>query len=219
MLVPKRWLGCNSEQSGQIFDEETLKDTLFVFIDGTIVRRNDSRSRSVSRLLWNDKHKAKCWSFFISVYGNGRINFVSRTDAGTLHDATALRRSGFLHRFSKFCDKFRGIRRHIQVGKKRFKVGIGADKGYRGIQAPPGIRFVVTKTGAKQADEHGSGKPNAKNEFNPAVARFRSVVERTIGAMKQFKILRTYSHLRRLSRSRRIVRVVANLTNVSKGFW
>jgi len=205
------------EQSSRLADSE-FQGNVAMFLDGTVLPRFDPRSNELRKKLYNSKHGYSSWSFFISVTASGQIAYLSKVQFGSLHDATALRRSNFFPSLKEQYQK-RDQRKHppwtVGYQYTRYQVMIGADKGYRAVIPPPGIRMVITKTGTSTAPDasHGESEKNSGNEFNPAVAKFRAVVERAFQKMKRWTILSSKYHVRTVKRTNRIVHIVAGLVN------
>lgn len=65
------------------------------------------------------------------------------------------------------------------------------DKAYPNIEIPPNWMLYITKTGEKTFLDGSYSEGGEKSHviFNPAIAQYRSVVERTFQKLKKYRIL------------------------------
>jgi hypothetical protein len=186
--------------------KEVFPNTLAFYVDGTVVPIFKPYNNEAQKKAFNGKHKLHALVFTILVTENGRIVWVSSTDLGNTHDATAWNKSdickALIDKYSEFstdpnCPQFI----------------IGADKAYPRVYLPGGWKVVVTKTARdflKRAGEEeilpihnrlpdvdpSNMDPNTSRSaegnssvISATIAEFRSNVERTFAVIKKWKIL------------------------------
>ena len=128
----------------------------------------------------------------------------------------------------------------LDVENSRYRCTIGGDKAYKGLQVPEGWLLLLTKSAERHdveeemnAHNHGPNpkpkpkpKPKPRSKPKPApqevrveevydagVATYRAVVERVMAALKRWRVLVTQYHLSNRNRAKKIIFVVACLTN------
>ena len=158
-------------------------------IDGKEQRTERPKGYSRQKPYYSGKKKAHTLKSQIGVAPNGRIESVSDSYPGSMHDLTVLR-------LTKLVD--------------RLPVGAGAmmDKGYVGIGGDhPDRPLVVPAKAARNrplTDEQKAG--------NRVIASHRIVVEHSLAQLNRFEVLtQTYRHARREHGD--VVRAVAVLVN------
>lgn len=178
---------------------EEFPNTLFYFVDGTIVPITNSNDYAWRRLNWNNKHQTYGFSFFIVVAPSGQICFVSSAGHGCDHDKTAWDNSTAVEELTTFYGP--------PPPDKTFAVG--GDKAYPNMIVPAGWHKFITKSGAEEAE------PNQPNlHLEPAIAKHRAVVERTIGKIKFWHVLEKKLYLSiNIDRFEQIVFILCNLVN------
>lgn len=125
--------------------------------------------------------------------------FVSNIEGASVHDSTH-------YRESSLCQLLDLNYGHIPDES----FAIGGDKAYRGIPIPPNFRLVITKSGQNEASDSAS----SNRILDPKIAVHRAVVERTIGRMKRWAVLRETSYYTKSDdQAARVVNIVAALTN------
>lgn len=194
MLSVEDWASRHSESIRQEFE-----NTLFYFVDGTVVEVGDSGDVAFRLMLWNNKHQKKAFSFFVLVAPDGRIVFVSSVDYGSTHDKTAWETSGAVDKLEQF----------YSVPNPTFSFAIGGDKAYPNMTVPAGWTKYITKSGERE------GAPKCPElKFTPEIAKHRAVVERTIGKLKDWQVLSQKYYLGMdMDRVEKIVFILANLVN------
>ena len=187
----------------QAAHSETIRDDfpsiLFYFIDGTVVPITDSNDYAWRRLNWNNKHGTYAWSFFIVVAPSGQICYLSKAGHGSDHDKTAWDNSTAVKELAEF----------YGLPPAGLTFAVGGDKAYPNMQVPPFWHKYITKSG------EGEAEPNQENlHFEPAIAKFRAVVERTIQKIKVWHILEKEQYLSyNIDRFEQIVFILCNLVN------
>jgi hypothetical protein len=117
----------------------------------------------------------------------GHIVFLSKLDIGHKHDATHFNESNAVELMEDFYELDDDL-----------TFCLGGDKAYPNIDLPDGWELYVTMT-AEEPNLEEQPKSNRKKNENvmdvderhrsPEIAKWRSVVERTIGAIKRWQIL------------------------------
>ena len=157
---------------------------LFLWVDGTVLKTWGPSDTESARAMYNSKHGYHGYVFFVVVLPNGFISFVSLSSTGNEHDKT--------HYDQSDCSDL--LQEAYETIPEGYTCAIGGDKAYRGIRRPMAWKNYVTKTAEKEEEKEGKEKTKKKfwwKEYtcDPGIAKFRSVVERTIGAMKNWEIL------------------------------
>jgi hypothetical protein len=171
--TPEAWLA--SAQS-MVLDFPSF---LMMFVDGTVLPIFDSHNTRGHRKNWSTKHNQTAFSFWILVQPDGRVAFLSKLYHGSTHDQTMWNRSQVAVTLSEF---YNGST--VRIEGQEYHFAIGGDKAYPNIDVPDGWHVFVTRSG-ESADNPTSSNFHA----TPFIAKYRSVVERTIGSIKQFKAL------------------------------
>jgi hypothetical protein len=126
--------------------------------------------------------------FFVIVDPFGHIVFLSKLDIGHKHDATHFNESKAVELLEEFYEL-----------EDDWTFCLGGDKAYPNIDLPDGWELFVTMTAEEpNLDEQPNSNRKKKNENamdvegrtrSPEIAKWRSVVERAIGAIKRWQIL------------------------------
>jgi len=208
---------------------EQFPNHLFFFVDGTVIKiwtPSDPESR---RNHYNNKHGYCAWVFFIVVDPCGHILFLSKLDIGHKHDSTHWNESKVVKLLtSQF------------ASSDDWTYCIGGDKAYPNISLPPDWHLFVTMTAeeldqsavsfpehdvgttaSESSDEghdatHDDGRNQKINRHkSPKIAKWRSVVERSIGAIKKWKILENFDFLSRVEGDKllKLLHVICALVN------
>jgi len=168
-------------------------------VDGTVIEVGQSGNSQLQRDLWNNKHQIYAYAFFIVVAPNGRIVYCSRVYEGNKHDKTAWDESTAVEELKK---KYQQIPPGLQLA-------MGGDKAYPYMKVPDGWQKVITKSGEVPGLQQQAGLV-----FNPAIAKYRAVVERTIGRLKEWQVLgRKYYIGMDMGRIERIIFIICNIVN------
>jgi hypothetical protein len=133
----------------QIF-RKSYPNTLFFFVDGTILEIFQSNLMVVNRDFWNPKHKIVSITFTILVTPDGRIVYVSQTYPGKHHDRKVWFDSGINQALVK---KYWRTMLKLKAQEDAPILAIGGDKGYIGLVIPEQWRLYITKSAAKVADD------------------------------------------------------------------
>lgn len=150
-------------------------------------------------MLWNNKHKIHAFSFFIIVAPDGRIVYVSIVDNGNVHDKTAWEESGVVNELQDF----------YAENPTTFQLAVGGDKAYPNMTVPQHWHKYITKSGEAEAT-----KKSPQLHFTPEIAKYRAVVERTIGKIKDWLVLTRKFYLGfEKARVEKIVYIICNLVN------
>jgi hypothetical protein len=110
-----------------------------------------------------------------------------------------------------------------------FDLSVSGDKAYKGMRRPLGYQNHVTMTGMLDDEDDDEEEEENENEGKPKkgewwqgnytcdarIARFRAVVERTIGAIKKWLVLMNESLITRISYDmmQKLVVLACALTN------
>ena len=107
-----------------------------------------------------------------------------------------------------------------QNGGNGYQLAIGGDKAYKGVVRPKGWLNYVTMTALAEEEKeevNGEKQEDDNKEYiaDPGIARFRSTVERTIGAMKKWKILSNEALISQIDcdEMNQLIVFIAGLTN------
>ena len=192
-------------------------NTLFFWIDGTVVKVWCPKDSKAARSFYNKKHGHHAYVFFIVVMPNGSIVYLSNVMDGTEHDKTHWN-------LSDGPDLLAATYPNIPEG---LQLAIGGDKAYGGVRRPEGWANHVTRTVEEETHNEESVDQNPepkgkKKEWwceytkDPKIARYRAVIERSIGAMKKWQILANEALISRvtLEELHDLLLLIAALTNV-----
>jgi hypothetical protein len=199
LLEPEEWKG----DSKKVQEDQQYKkyhETLFYYVDGTVIPTEDSSDPRRSRTMRNGKHGTSAIVFFLVVTPKGRIVHVSEEfREGSVHDKTHFNDDPIVSLLSKKYNK--GVDSEtwgkVTIDGEQYTYELCGDKAYPYADKPQGWWWRVTKTGTKTKDIDEDGKEkegeaqNAKLDkvaFDPAIARLRGVVERVIGRVKDWPI-------------------------------
>ena len=143
---------------------------------------------------------------------NGQIVYVSVAHEGSVHDKTHWNQSGVVNL----------LKEAYPLRSEEHTFAIGGDKAYPGLERPDGWKNVVTMTAEVEED----GMKDQVHFFRDAgIARFRAVVERTICAVKKWRILRNESFMTKIAVQElyELLLVICALTNYQlqchEGTW
>ena len=105
--------------------------------------------------------------------------YVAGVREGSVHDKTHGNQSGVVYL----------LKEAYPLTSEEHTFAIGGDKAYPGLERPDGWKSIVTMDGMKD-----------KVDFfrDSGIAKFRAVVERTICAVKKWRILRNESFLTKI---------------------
>lgn len=197
---------------------EEYHEKLFYFVDGSVVESLDSSDPVSSRNIRNGKHCIPAFMFFVLVTSRGRIVYFSEKIAkGSVHDKTHFNRHNLNEKLQAFYPT--PIAVIDDIGYQREIVG---DKAYPYIEKPPGWFVRVTKTAEETKDVDEKGKEfgeKASNSklpnviFDKGIARLRSVVERTIGKIKQWPVFHCPQWCSNITRVGKMLKFAAALVN------
>jgi len=195
ILLPsvEEWKKMISKEMNDIYP-----NTLFFFVDGTVIEIDHPSDSVTARSHYNTKHAVYADIFFVLVTPTGKSVYVSNIRSGTTHDKTHWDQTDAVQLLSQFYKLDPNV-----------TYAVGGDKAYPKINKPAGWKCYVTMT----ADKNEA----VDNDIirDPSIARFRAVVEKTIGAIKDWKILFHQSLISKLAIEEVswIVTVVTALTN------
>lgn len=208
--------------STRITDEE-FKEKLFYFVDGTVLRTNDTYKQNESRLLFNGKHEIPAWVVFLLVSPKGHIAYVSNeVVTGSVFDCTHWNTSTAV---STIENKYREPKIHFE--NIEYSMCIGADKAYPYMTVPKHFALFITQSGENTVegtdglqipgplDTIAKSDPLLKDvNFTTKIAKWRSVVERTIGRFKRYQILESFwsDTIDKVSVHVKIVAAILNFT-------
>jgi hypothetical protein len=142
---------------------------------------------------------------------------VSSVVLGSVHDKTAFDKSDTVDELAR---KYPSPT--VTHAGVTYQLAIGADKAYPRMKKPQDWHLHVTKTaeGTKEIDDDGQEVgPPAKNAnlvnvfFDEKIAEFRSVVERTFGRMKKWRVLESPRHLMYEKKCEKIAQLIAAIVN------
>ena len=174
-LSDKEWIN----DSWKIYSQEKYQkfwNTLFYFVDGTVVEVNDTQCPLTLRTFRNGKHSVQAIVFFVVVSPRGRIVYVSKKfEGGSIHNKTHWENEKVAE---KLAQKY--LNCETEVDGKKYKREIGGDKAYPYASKPDGWVVRVTKTAEETKEVNEKGEEvgeKAKDsklqdvEFDPAIAR------------------------------------------------
>jgi hypothetical protein len=223
------WILHNPEELQKEFPNH-----LFYFVDGTVLKIWSPKDAKCRRIHYSNKHGCCVWVFFIVVDPMGHIVYLSNVEAGHKHDATHWNECNV----AKSLEEFYEDKEH-----DKWKLSLGGDKAYPRIELPKDWDLYVTMTAEEDntkgdKDNHmvldtnndnvndmGSEKThddmsdhdvsNDNRHRTPEIAKWRAVVERSIGSIKRWKILDNVAFLSRVKgpNLRKLLCVVCALVN------
>jgi hypothetical protein len=219
----EQWRLAHNEKLRAVYSK-----TLFFWVDGTVIKMFCPKDSKTARVFFNKKHGGHSYVFFVAVSPDGRICYVSECMAGTEHDKTHWNESSAP-------DELKG-RYEEDSG---FEYSTSGDKAYLGMRRPKTWLNHVTMTGLVGDDEDeqqlplevveeiAASNPTPEGEEEDAewwklnyqcdarIARFRAVVERTIGHMKKWLVLMNEVLITRISykKMQQLIVLIAALTN------
>jgi hypothetical protein len=192
----KKQIGWPSPENWKKSHHQKLKDKypkhLFFWVDGTVVNTFAPQDSKTARVFYNNKHGHHSYVFFVAVSPEGRICYLSEVLSGTEHDKT--------HWNESTAPADLGV--DYPDGIEDFILTLGGDKAYKGMKRPRNWANIVTMTGEafdaeeEERDRLEREKRGGKKEWweqnyscDSNIARYRAVVERTIGAIKKWLVL------------------------------
>jgi DDE superfamily endonuclease len=216
-LTDEEWI----KDSSKIYSQEKYQhfwQTLFYFVDGSVIETCDSSDPLTSRTFRNGKHSISAIVFFVVVSPRGRIVYVSeRFREGTVHDKTHWEDEKVTQQLAKAYESGQ-----VTLNGITYQREMGGDKAYPHMSKPGGWRVRVTKTAEETKDvgtdgqEKGPKACDAKLQdvfFDPSMARLRGVVERTIGKVKSWPIFQNPKACSTLMRTYKMVWFSCALVN------
>lgn len=145
----------------------------------------------------------------------GHIVFLSKLDIGHKHDATHFNESKAVDELEEFYEP-----------NEDWTFCLAGDKAYPNINLPEGWELYVTMTAEEPVNptEETNVGPKKKNEKvmdsenrhkSPEIARWRSVVERAIGAIKRWQILSNVDYMSKVDGAllQKLLTVICALVN------
>jgi hypothetical protein len=184
--------------------------TLFFWVDGTVIKMWCPKDTKTARVFYNKKHGHHSYVFFVAVTPDGEIVYVSECMGGTEHDKTHWNNS-------TAPDELKG-----RYTSDEFTFSTSGDKAYKGMRRPQGFHNHVTMTGLLEEDDEEEEEGEVKDEWwrgnytcDAGIARFRAVVERTIGAIKKWLVLMNVALITKISYTlmQKLVVLCCALTN------
>ena len=161
--------------------QEKYPNTCIFVVDGTFIPILDPTDSRSHRLEFCAYKHTTCFKFFLITSLKGFILYVSPPfPGGTKSDAGYWKQSGVSNQLGLFY----GTQDDSVQDGDRFS--IFGDKAYPFIDVPEGWTVRVTKT-ATEATRNRKVSPHV--HFDPTIAPYRSVVERSIGMIKRFRKL------------------------------
>lgn len=197
---------------------ESYHNTLFAFVDGSVVETRDVFDPVGSRGMYNSKHKFPAFVFFIMVTPCGRIIYLSdHLQKGATNDKTHFNLEKVALKLSEQYPYS-----SVTVEGKEYQMALGGDKAYPHADCPPNWKWYITKSGeeTKDVDEENKefGEVASKCKlphviFDPGIARLRGVVERVIGRVKGWAIFQSKNHCNTQKHVRQIVEISCGIIN------
>jgi hypothetical protein len=143
----------------------------------------------------------------------GQIVFLSNLDIGHKHDATHFNESNAVQELQDFYDI-----------DDDWTFCLGGDKAYPNIDLPDDWELYVTMTADEPMSSEEASSKRKKNgnvmdaderHRSPEIARWRSVVERSIGAIKRWQILANVDYLSKIDGAllHKLLTVICALVN------
>jgi hypothetical protein len=140
LKIPE-WRAHHSEELKQDFP-----DTLFLFVDGTVLEIYSPSDAKARRAHYNSKHCFCAWSFFVVVSPMGEIVYVSKLSAGSEHDASQWDASDCV---AKLQHKYL----FLHPDRAKTKLALAGDKAYPRIDLPRYWHLYVTMTADEPEDD------------------------------------------------------------------
>ena len=187
--------------------ESTFEDCLLLCVDGTLIEIESPSDHELYRTCYSYKHQQTGWAVQVLVTPRGRICALSKLDGGAMHDSRQWRESGLVRRLQ---DEYRTAK--VEVNNKEYQLALAGDKAYVHMEKPAGWRVIVTKSAESELAAEGRDAPPDVT-LDPGIAIIRSVVERAIGYLKQFQMLRMPSLMRDYKRASHCVTLIAGMVN------
>lgn len=192
---------------------------LFFHIDGSIVETFDTSDPAGRRAIRNGKHGCPAFVFFIIVTSRGRIVYLSKeVKEGSVNDKSHVNDEKVVEQLKDvYGEEGKG-----RIDDEEYLFSFCGDKAYPFMKLPPHWKLYVTKTGEDtiETDERGNAiGPKAKDaklpnvEFDSAVARLRSVVERVILRVKSWPIFNCSPHCSTVIRVKKLLIISCGLVN------
>lgn len=221
-LSDDEWLA----NSSKITENEEFKrydDTLFYFVDGTIIEVQDTSDPLMSQTLRNGKHGCPAIVFFVMVAPSGIVSYLCEEFSdGNTHDKSHFNADRVSQKLQDFYPAAT-----TSINGKEFHRELGGDKAYPHASKPSGWKWRITKTGECTKDVAEDGKEIAGTKakkmvkkkqledvfFDPGFARLRSVVERAIGRIKNWPIFASPEFCGNLRRTVDMVAFSVGLNN------
>jgi hypothetical protein len=90
------WRALTSEELAKSYP-----NTLFFFVDGTVLKKWTSGDTKIARAEWNSKHNTSAYVFFVVVSSKGTIHCCSNVRLGSTHDHTHWKQAGMVDKLAK----------------------------------------------------------------------------------------------------------------------
>ena len=187
------------------------------------MKTKNSSDPLYSRLIQNGKHSIPAFVFFIVVTTCGRIVYVSEElKEGSVHDKTHWENEEVCLKLEEKYGEFKG---KVMINGQEYQLALCGDKAYPFMSIPEKWLLFITKTGGETKDaitvndEVIEIEPKAKHanlhhvQFDPGVAKLRSVVERVIRRVKKWAIFQSVDHMTSAERVRQLILISCAITN------
>jgi hypothetical protein len=187
---------------------EKFPDHLFLFVDGTVLKIWTPEQPKSRRNMYNNKHGFCAWVFFIVVDPYGHIVYLSDVDIGHTHDATHWNESSAVDLLTTtYSSMMKNSRKVFCMGGDKAYPNMNLPDNWHvyvtmtaeEISTPTNAstnNATTNKTTTNKATTNSS--TNSATTYNkstlignstnrhrsPEIARWRCVVERSIGAIK-----------------------------------
>lgn len=191
---------------------------LVMYVDGTLIPLFTPQDKRLHRQTFSDKHGINGWTFFALVTTTGRCVAISDLKGGRVNDKSQWDESDIVERLDAFYTEAQP-----RIDGVRYTMALCGDKAYVFMRKPDGWKVIVTKSAEKtlhaegvddDASEQSNQDPRLKDVIlTPAVAVYRSCVERFFARVKRFKGLANPQLLRDRARAKRLVTIAAALVN------
>lgn len=161
---------------------EKFPDSLLLFIDGTSLPLRKPCHSQLSRMLWVNYKKHYAMRYFVLTTADGTIVYISELGAGNESDQKQYQKSQIANKLAQA----------YPTAPERLI--LGGDKGYIHCSAPKGFQLVLTQSAEKEAAEGSEQTEDDSQQTSEFIASLnmcvpRSVIERSIGKIKQFGCL------------------------------
>jgi hypothetical protein len=221
-LLDEEWLA-NSSKITEGEEFKRYENTLFYFVDGTIIEVEDSSDPLMSQSLRNGKHGCPAIVFFVMVAPSGIVSYLSEQFCeGSAHDKSHFNSDSVCQKLQDFYPSVT-----TSIFGKDFQWELGGDKAYPHADKPCGWKWRITKTGEHTKDVAEDGKEikgtKAKKMvkrkklenvvFDPGFACLHSVVEQTIGRIKSWPIFSSPSFCKNLQHTVNMIIFSVGLNN------